>query len=753
MLVISFGIQFYNMKTIILGSGYLSNNLKKKLFNSEIISASDISKINSLNLKKKKFNLIINSFYKSSELANISSYEFFLKKSLLQISVFLDSINPRLINKIIYTSSAAVYNSINDNIDKIDTSNRKLYSSTKINAENLLNNFSNKNNISFSIFRVFNIYGPKENFSIISKIINSVKKNKILKILNKGQSIRDFIYINDVVKIYQILLKQTKNDIYDIGTGIGIKILDIINSLPKIQTTKIENHANEIEISIANIANFKKIKPEFKFNHLQSYLKRQLKKNFINKIYDNISINKNYLSKNISGSIIYGCGYAGVKLAKSLLNFDPNSVYCFVDDHQSKIGTIRFAKNVISFEDLLVLSKNNIISNIIIAIPSLSESKLSILYKKLFPLCTSISVLPNKEELRNKDISLEDISEIDVGSLINRRTFVLNNNILKQFSNKNVLVTGGGGSIGSELCRQILQGKPSKLIILEHSEFALYKIIKNLNNSSVVPILGDINNSFLLKKLVAKYQFNYVYHAAAYKHVSLLEQNVLSAIKNNILGTKTLFKSLENIKTNLSIISTDKAVQPKSILGYSKRFSEIFCQVFSKDKHYRKLKLSIIRFGNVFGSDGSVIQLFIEQLKNKKSITITDKRAERYFMSIKEACNLVLQSSHLKKYPNSVFVLNMGKPIKILDMLKRIIKFFNYDYSKTNIIETGLVNGEKLKERLSYKNLIKINNNIMLAKDPIYKKDKILKCLSVLEELTVTSDTKNARKILKSFFR
>jgi len=478
-----------------------------------------------------------------------------------------------------------------------------------------------------------------------------------------------------------------------------------------------------------------------------------MKKNFINKISDNISINKNYLSKNISGSIIYGCGYAGVKLAKSLLNFDPNSVYCFVDDHSSKIGTIRFGKNVISFEDLFILSKNNIISNIIIAIPSLSESKLTVLYKKLFPLCTSISVLPNKKELRNKDISLEDIGEIDLSNLINRRTFVLNKNILKQFSNKNVLVTGGGGSIGSEICRQILQGKPRKLIILEHSEFALYKIVKSLNSSAVIPILGDINNFFLLKKLVAKYQFNYVYHAAAYKHVSLLEQNVLSAIKNNILGTKTLFKSLENIKTNLSIISTDKAVQPTSILGYSKRLSEIFCQVFSKDKNYRNLKLSIIRFGNVFGSDGSVIQLFIEQLKNKKSITITDKRAERYFMSIKEACNLVLQSSHLKKYRNSVFVLNMGKPIKILDMLKRIIKFFDYDYSKTNIIETGLVKGEKLKERLSYKNLIKINNNIMLAKDPIYRKDKILKCLNALEELAVISDQKNARKILKSFFR
>jgi FlaA1/EpsC-like NDP-sugar epimerase len=270
----------------------------------------------------------------------------------------------------------------------------------------------------------------------------------------------------------------------------------------------------------------------------------------------------------------------------------------------------------------------------------------------------------------------------------------------------------------------------------------------------VVPILGDVNDINLLKKLVVKYKFNYVYHAAAYKHVNLLEQNVISGIKNNIFGTVTLLESLKNIKTNLSIISTDKAVQPKSILGYSKRFSEIFCQTCSQDSNYKKLKLSVIRFGNVFGSDGSVIQLFINQLKNNQSITITDRRAERYFMSIREACNLVLQSSHLKTYKNSIFVLDMGKPIKIIQILRKIIDFFGYDYNKVNILEKGLYRGEKLKEKLSHKNLIQTNNNnIMIANDPIYKINKVYKCLNNLRDSVNKYEPKNTTKILKDFFK
>lgn len=744
------------MKTIILGSGYLSDNLKKKINNSLIISAGNITEINNINKEKKKFNLIVNSFYKSSELYKINNYFFFFKKSLVEVSKFLDFVNPRLIKKIIYTSSAAVYNSISENLNKDDSSNRKLYSSTKINVESLFNNYSTKNNISFSIFRIFNMYGPGENFSIISKIIDSVKLQKKLKIINNGESVRDFIHINDVVKIYKILLKQKKNNIFDIGTGIGIRILDVVNSIKKIKTQNIIPNVDEIKNSIANIDNFKKIKPKFKFYNLQSYLQNNLKNNFESKIIQIKSENKNRISKNIIGSIIYGCGYAGLRLAKSLINLDSNNVFCFVDDDKFKVGRSKFGKKIISFENLLDLSKTNTILNIIIAIPSLSQNELKLIYKKLFYLATNISILPSKQELVGKEITFENITEIDVSNFINRKTFLLNRNILKKFFNKSILVTGGGGSIGSELCKQILLGRPRKLVILEHSEFALYKVIKNFNdnNSVIVPILGDVNDLHLLKNLVAKYKFNYVYHAAAYKHVNLLEQNVISGINNNIFGTVALLESLKNFKTNLSIISTDKAVKPKSILGYSKRFSEILCQTYSKDINYKKLKLSVIRFGNVFGSHGSVIQLFIDQLKNNETITITDKRAERYFMSIREACNLVLQSSHLKKKPNSIFVLDMGKPIKIIEILRKIINFFGYDKHKVNIKETGLNSGEKLKERLSYRKLVRTNNKyIMIAKDPIYKKNKVYECLNHLRESLNLFQPEKTTKILRNFFK
>jgi FlaA1/EpsC-like NDP-sugar epimerase len=744
------------MKTIILGSGYLSDNLKKKITNSYIVSANNILEIRNINKKKKKFNLIVNSFYKSSELYKIDNYSFFFQKSLVEVCKFLDVINPRLIEKIIYTSSAAVYNSVSDNFIKKDSFNRKLYSSTKINMENLFSNFSNKHNIPFSILRIFNMYGPGEKFSIISKIIDSFKLKEKIEIANNGHSIRDFIHIYDVVKLYKILLKQKNDNIFDIGTGIGTRILDIVNSIKKIKIKKIVSKIDEITNSIANVNNFKRIKPKFKFISLQFYLQHKLKNNFKSQIIQENYTTKNRLSKNITGSIIYGCGYAGVRLAKSLLSLDPNNVYCFVDDDFSKVGESKYGKKIISYDNLLHLSRSNSITNIIIAIPSLDQNELKLMYKKLFSLATNISVLPSKKELINKEITFENITEIDVSNFINRKTFLLNKNILCKFLNKSILVTGGGGSIGSELCKQILQGKPKKLVVLEHSEFALYKIVKNLDdkNPVVVPILGDVNDLNLLKKLVVKYKFNYVYHAAAYKHVNLLEQNVISGIKNNIFGTVTLLESLKNIKTNLSIISTDKAVQPKSILGYSKRFSEIFCQTCSQDSNYKKLKLSVIRFGNVFGSDGSVIQLFINQLKNNQSITITDRRAERYFMSIREACNLVLQSSHLKTYKNSIFVLDMGKPIKIIQILRKIIDFFGYDYNKVNILEKGLYRGEKLKEKLSHKNLIQTNNNnIMIANDPIYKINKVYKCLNNLRDSVNKYESTNTTKILKDFFK
>ena len=219
-------------KTYIIGTGYLSSKLIKKIKNAEIVSAQKfILRLDSLNKDKKKFNLIINSFYSARKLSNLTSYKLFVEKSLFQISEIFDSLNPKLINKIIYTSSSSVYGSIGGKANIIDKNNRYIYSSLKISAENLVKNFSNKNKINFDICRVFNLYGVKDNFSIISKLLECKKTKSNIKIYNDGASIRDFIHVDDVVQIYIKLLNLKESNIFDIGTGKGIKIKDILINL------------------------------------------------------------------------------------------------------------------------------------------------------------------------------------------------------------------------------------------------------------------------------------------------------------------------------------------------------------------------------------------------------------------------------------------------------------------------------------------------------------------------------------------
>ena len=324
------------IKTYILGTGFLSNNLKKKIKNSEILSANEfVKKISLINIEKKKINLIINSFYSSKKLNTTSSYKNFTKKSLLDISDIFDKINSSLIKKIIYTSSSAVYGSIISKVKIKDQNNRYLYSSFKLAAETMLKNYCNKNNIYLSICRVFNIYGNEDDFSIISKLI-LLKKNiiKKIEINNNGQSIRDFIHINDVAKIYQKLLVIQNSGIFDVGTGKGTKIIDIIESL-NIKKNKIffkKIKTVEIEDSIANIDNLKKYIKNLKFVDLKNFLK--IKKKIIYKE----SSNKNYFEKNLIGSVIYGAGFSGIKLSSQLIDYDKNSVSYFIDDDLKKIG-------------------------------------------------------------------------------------------------------------------------------------------------------------------------------------------------------------------------------------------------------------------------------------------------------------------------------------------------------------------------------------------------------------------------------
>ena len=359
-------------KTYVIGTGYFSSKILGAIKNSQIVSPKNfISNIHKIEKPKKKFNLIINAFYSVRKLDNFNSYKFFVEKSLLNISEILDVVNSKLINKIIYTSSSSVYGSINSKLNIPDRNNRYIYSSFKISAENLIKNFCNKKKINFDICRVFNLYGLNDNFSIISKLVDLKKKNKKIRIFNNGESVRDFIHIDDVVSIYKKLLIRKDSNIYDIGTGKGIKIKDIISALKitKNKVTFVKNKSYEINISIANNNNLvKKIKFR-NFKKLESFLKSK-KLN-----YSNEKSKLNYLENTLIGSIIYGAGFSGKELHKQFRKYDHNIVSYFVDDDPSKVGKKINDINIISYGELRELSKKVQIRNIIVAIPSLSKKK------------------------------------------------------------------------------------------------------------------------------------------------------------------------------------------------------------------------------------------------------------------------------------------------------------------------------------------------------------------------------------------
>ena len=691
------------MKTYIIGSGYLSNEIKKKFSSCLIYSAGDflniIDQINKINLNSK-VNLIINSFYSVKELNKIKSYNFFFKKSITEISSILDKIDYKIINKIIYTSSSSVYGSIENKIRSDDPNNRYIYSSLKLTSETLFKNYCNKHNINLDICRVFNIYGNKDNFSIISKLI-SKKKNKKIKINNNGFSIRDFIHVKDIVEIYKKLLKVKNSGYYDLGTGRGLKIIDIIESLKinKKYLTFSKKKTNEIHESIADTTSLKKDINKYKFKRLERFLKVK-NLNFKTKNHDN------YLENKLVGSIIYGAGYSGLKLGAQLCNFDKNSVSYFVDDNINKIGKIQNNIEIISFDDLKNLSKITKIRNIIIAIPSLKQNDKIKLIKKLIPFCSSISSLPEKNYFKDKSIEVNDINEISLEELFDQKNLVFKESSLNKFSKQTILVTGGAGSIGSELCRQLNRSNFKKMIILDHSEFNIYRLSQTLSGKKIKLVLGDIKDQNLISKIIVDEKVNFVFHAAAYKHVKFLEKNIVGAIKNNILGTLTILKSLKSKKINFIFISTDKAVNPKTILGLTKRASEMIINYYSNKKFYKQSNFSVVRFGNVIGSDGSALPYFLDQIKKDLPILLTDKKMERYFMTIKEACSLVLQSCSINT-KNKILFLDMGKPVKILNVIKKIFQTYKKPNQKLKIKIVGNKFNEKISEKLTYRKKIK----------------------------------------------
>jgi len=368
---------------------------------------------------------------------------------------------------------------------------------------------------------------------------------------------------------------------------------------------------------------------------------------------------------------------------------------------------------------------------------------------KLLPYSYSVSSLPEKKFYEKNQINQNDVKEISIDELFDKNInfkFPIPTNL----KNKNILVTGGAGSIGTEISNQISKSNPKKLIILDHSEFNIYRLSKKINTKKIKLLLGDIKDENLIKNIIKKNNIEYIFHAAAYKHVKFLEQNLYSAVKNNIFGTNSILKAIKDKPSKLIFISTDKAVNPKNVLGITKRLGELLIQLTFKKPGYEKSKFLIVRFGNVIGSDGSALPYFLNQIKKDLPISLTDKKMKRYFMTIKEACNLVLQTSKFQ-YKNKILFLDMGKPVRIIDIIKNIFKTYKKENQKLKIKIIGNKFNEKITEKLTYNSKVyktKIKK-IFFLKDQINKEKKFNDLINQIFRETNNLNTSKLIKLLK----
>jgi FlaA1/EpsC-like NDP-sugar epimerase len=342
-----------------------------------------------------------------------------------------------------------------------------------------------------------------------------------------------------------------------------------------------------------------------------------------------------------------------------------------------------------------------------LAISSLTARERKTLITRLMDFPVKVSVLPGLDEIVSGKVSFSDVREVDIEDLLGRDSVAPQQDLLSDcITDKSVMVTGAGGSIGSELCRQIIKENPSQLVLFEICEFALYQIERELHQSGieVISVLGSVQDAVRLKTVINRFKVETIYHAAAYKHVPLVEHNIEQGIRNNSFGSFTLARVAAELEVqNFVLISTDKAVRPTNVMGASKRLAEMSLQALQAANP--KTRFVMVRFGNVLGSSGSVIPVFRKQINEGGPVTVTHPEITRFFMTIPEAASLVIQAGSMGT-GGDVFVLDMGEPIKIVDLAKKIIKLSGFEVAETaaqNGIEikfTGLRPGEKLYEEL-----------------------------------------------------
>ena len=414
--------------------------------------------------------------------------------------------------------------------------------------------------------------------------------------------------------------------------------------------------------------------------------------------------------------VIYGAGEAGRDLLEGLRNSHKYNVMAYIDDDPQLTGAYLLGKKIYPADELVSLVEELDIAQVFLAIPSISRAQKRQIIDKLSGIAIKIKELPSLEEIADEKVTVSSMRKVDILDVLDRQTVEPDAKLLQMnIKGKCVLVTGAGGSIGSELCRQVIKNQPKCLVLYELSEFALYSIhqelsIKQANTPAyqdikIVAVIGNVTNESNLLRILKLHNIETVYHAAAYKHVPMVEHNPFEGVINNTKGTYHCARAAiqANVETFV-LISTDKAVRPTNVMGASKRLAELVCQALSQTDS--QTCISMVRFGNVLGSSGSVVPLFTKQIEQGKPITVTHPDVTRYFMTIPEAANLVIQAGAMAS-GGEVFVLDMGDPVKIVDLAQRMIHLSGFDIKDAahpegdiEVIFTGLRAGEKLYEEL-----------------------------------------------------
>jgi FlaA1/EpsC-like NDP-sugar epimerase len=460
-------------------------------------------------------------------------------------------------------------------------------------------------------------------------------------------------------------------------------------------------------------------------------------------------------------ALVYGAGTTGRQLVRAMANSHEMQVVGFLDDDNRLQGNILNGQPIYRPSDLVDLVEILAVSDVLIAMPNLSRKRRNEILNKVCIAHVAVRTLPSMTDLAQGKVSIIDLAELDIDDLLGREPVMANDILLGvNVRSKVVMVTGAGGSIGSELCRQILDIGPSKLLLVEQNEFALYYIHQELESKlgdkiALVPLLASVKDDERMRAIISTWRPDTVYHAAAYKHVPLVEHNPAEGIKNNVFGTlRTAQAAAENSVSDFVLISTDKAVRPTNIMGASKRLAEMILQALAARS--TGTKFSMVRFGNVLGSSGSVVPKFRKQIREGGPITLTHREITRYFMTVSEASQLVIQAAAMAN-GGDVFVLDMGQPVRIFDLAVRMIELSGLTvrddqnpHGDIAVEITGLRPGEKLYEELLIGNNPEVTHHsrIMKSKEDCILWEELAGKLNLLETALNVNDVRLIRQIM-----